>query len=63
MADIVDRGNDTEEFFRKLALSSRMPVGPEPYGYCHNCGEEFDNDDQRWCDRDCRDEWELRSAR
>lgn len=63
MADIIDKSVETQEFFRALALAARRPVGPEPIGRCLNCGEEFDNMDQRWCDGDCRDDWELRSSR
>jgi len=31
-------------------------------GVCYNCGETLAGE-LRWCDRDCRDDWESRDLR
>lgn len=35
--------------------------GPEATGHCLNCGEEL-ADGARWCDADCRDDWQKRES-
>lgn len=40
-------------------LAVRKAAGPAPTGHCLNCGEPL-RDPLRWCDPDCRDDWERR---
>lgn len=58
MADIIDLGNEAAETFLRAALSTREETGPRPNGRCHNCGEPL-RGSLRWCDSDCRDDWEA----
>ena len=63
MADIVDVTNDREEVNLAHAVkASRKPTGPLPNGRCHFC-DEIVNDEQRFCDTDCRDGWEREQRR
>lgn len=55
--DVIDQGNETAEIFRKAALSQRAPEGPEATGHCLNCDARL-LPRQRWCDHNCRDDWE-----
>ncbi len=57
MADVIDQANDRAERDTALAAQQRKPVGPEWAGYCHNCGKDLPWP-ARWCDADCRDDWE-----
>lgn len=58
MADIADLGAETAEFFLSLAEKERKkPQGPPFTGKCLNCGEDTD-EQRRWCDADCRDDWQ-----
>lgn len=52
-----DQASDYEFMDRELALKQRKPTGPVPCGQCYNCGEMLSGT-QRWCDRECRDDWE-----
>lgn len=40
-------------------LNSRKPEGPVANGSCYFCGETVPAG-HRWCDRDCRDSYEMR---
>lgn len=63
MSDIVDDANESAE--RDLALAiraARCGTGlemPGPTGLCLNCGEPTPAV-QRWCDDECRDDWQAR---
>jgi len=57
VADIIDDAHEREEELRQKALEARKPVGPPACGYCYNCGEQLAQG-LRWCDADCRDDWE-----
>ncbi len=48
----------------KAALSKQQPT-LKAVGTCYNCGEVFGDDEQtlRFCDEDCRDDYEHRMAR
>ena len=59
MSDIIDQGTEAAQTFLDAALSQRKPEGPTPCGFCYNCNAQVASD-QRWCDRDCRDDWEKR---
>lgn len=55
------RVDATTEFHRRIALSKRQAEGPQAVGYCLECGEPLAAG-LRWCDADCRDDWEKRNA-
>jgi hypothetical protein len=42
------------------ALQQRKPEGPAATGVCRYCGEPTAG---RWCNVECRDQWEEESAR
>ncbi|GIX31381.1 MAG: hypothetical protein KatS3mg124_1853 [Porticoccaceae bacterium] len=42
-------------------LRLRRASGPAPTGACLWCGETIEAD-RRWCDADCRDDWERAHA-
>lgn len=65
MADEVDSSNDnilllTEAAIRKMAGNNK----PEAVatGECLFCAEELGNE-RRWCDAECRDQWEKEKRR
>ena len=62
MADIVDLGNDRAEEILNEQLAKRRPEGPKPFGFCHYCSEPI-GQGERWCNVDCRDDWELMEKR
>lgn len=59
MADEADRGNDAAELFLNVAIknSGRPLQQAVGIGMCLNCGAAIEGDG-RWCDTDCRDDWE-----
>lgn len=59
MSDIVDRGNEAADLFLDVALRNRQRdvKTPTAIGLCLNCGESTEGE-RRWCDAECRDEWE-----
>lgn len=61
MADWIDDAQAENEAHLERCLLHRRPEGPAPTGYCLNPTCELDlPDGQRWCDAQCRDEWERR---
>lgn len=56
--DIFDKATEFEEQERDRALHHRRPIGPEATGVCLNCERQLP-DSLRWCDAECRDEWET----
>lgn len=58
MSDVADKGNDAAEFFQDIALRRRFQDGPAATGCCLNCGEKLTEPGARWCDVDCRDDWQ-----
>lgn len=58
MADLADQAQiqaaplNTTDYKRK--------EGPPPVGQCYNCGEML-RGPARWCDADCRQDWERRA--
>lgn len=61
MADEADKGNEAAELFLKSALYQRkrktVPIHIKGIGICLYCLEEVEGD-RRWCNAECRDEWE-----
>lgn len=43
-------------------ITRRREAGPAPTGYCLWCGESV-TQGMRWCDAECRDDWERDHAR
>ena len=62
MPDEIDLSSERAELAREAAATLRRPTGPQPNGLCHWC-DEIVPDAARWCDADCRDEWEAYRAR
>ena len=58
MADFADLGAAREQQDLGLALQRRKPAGPQPTGQCLSCREPL-GDGLRWCDADCRDDWQA----
>lgn len=62
MSDIIDLANEQAE--RTLAherLAAHQPTPPAATGVCFNCGAPL-ADGRRWCDADCRDDWDYFDA-
>jgi hypothetical protein len=57
MGDIADQANDTADLFLQEALTHKKEVAPDYTGYCHYCHDPVPGN-LRWCDMDCRDDWE-----
>lgn len=59
MGDFFDKVAEVETAFRDAALAEARSKGQEhaPTGECLWCAEPLD-DDRRWCDADCRDDWQ-----
>lgn len=55
-----DQASDREEQFREAALQTRKPEVPKATGRCLNCDEPTPG---RFCDTDCRDDWQKREGR
>ena len=62
MADEVDRAAQEEEMLLAEAIKARRPTGPVPTGRCLWC-DEIVGDTMRWCDTECRDQWERAANR
>ena len=60
MTTTDDQATEREELDRAIALQQRKPGGPVPCGQCYNCGEVVTGD-RRWCDQECREDWEARA--
>lgn len=56
IADIADK--DVERALQD-ALNNKRPSGPEYTGKCLFCDEQVEAP-KRWCDAECRDQWERR---
>ena len=59
--DDADRAWIDQQLRIDVELRNRRRYEPQPTGECLNCGERLQ--DGRWCDADCRHDWELRNAR
>lgn len=60
--DVSDQATAREEQERALSLQQRRPAGPLACGACHNCDAPLP-DGMRFCDLDCRDDWQARQVR
>jgi hypothetical protein len=63
MADIIDKGSDTAEFFLGMALRNRQHGAIiESTGSCLSCSEALAGG-HRWCSVECRDDWQAEQKR
>ncbi|WP_372941466.1 hypothetical protein [Shewanella sp.] len=64
MADNIDRANEiTEQLKERQIKAARENTSlAKATGYCLNCSEKL-NDSRRWCDPNCRDDWEKLGIR
>lgn len=64
MTDVFDQASEREDRDRALAIEAARgrADGPYPCGACYNCGETLQGD-MRFCDLDCRDDWQARQGR
>jgi hypothetical protein len=60
MSDPADSAEVATELFLRAAIAARQDEGPKFCGMCYNCGEALD-DPHRFCDNDCRDDWQRRT--
>lgn len=64
MPDVADLASEREQIDTERAIAAaRRPATswPASKGACHNCGEPIEG--AAFCDRDCRDDWQLRTRR
>lgn len=62
-ADIIDQASHLEEMERQHQLNRVRESAANTIkatGNCLNCDEPLD-DNRRWCDADCRDDWQRRN--
>ena len=57
MSDIIDNANDQAEMILQMELKRKREAGPEATGACLAC-DEVVPEGARWCDGDCRDDYE-----
>lgn len=63
MSDNLDNAAEfTERYTQSAIRTFRKPVGPQPNGRCHWC-DEIVNDEARFCDAACRDQYDKSKAR
>lgn len=56
--DEADCADKQTEAFLKYSAMKKKPEGPEATGQCLQCGENVAAP-RRWCNADCRDEYEY----
>lgn len=59
--DIADMAEVQEARAREVALLRRHKEGPAFTGCCANCGAEVEAP-LRWCDLECKADWEKREG-
>lgn len=63
MADIIDQANEAADIYTRSSLSWRKHTAPSATGLCLNCDADLSDSGRRWCDTDCRDDWEKRHGK
>ena len=58
-SDPVDMASEHEAMFLSIALTHRKPEGPQATGECLWCGGGELAQGRRWCDAECRNEFET----
>lgn len=62
MADQFDMASEHEQKATEIAQKYRKPEGPPAIGTCYQCGEEV-REGHRWCNAECRDDFERATGR
>lgn len=57
IGDMGDQAKAIAEMHLGLAMQNRREEGPGETGRCLNCGEPVSSG-RRWCNAECRDEWQ-----
>jgi hypothetical protein len=57
--DDIDLANKHAEMLIGIQVQARKPIGPLPTGACLWCEAPMQETNHRWCDKDCRDDYEL----
>lgn len=59
VSDLIDQAQTTDNFYQSMALKQSLkPVATAVFtGFCLNCDEPVQHP-RRWCDAECRDDWE-----
>lgn len=59
--DEIDKANERAEQFlvHSIACAAKGQALPIATGHCFNCSNGLALD-ERWCDSDCRNDWEAR---
>ncbi len=62
--DQIDQANDLAQRERDTATADAARARPvaQPTGCCLNCGTRL-RKGRRWCDPECREDWEIRECR
>lgn len=64
MADEVDMTAERQEREAAYLLqAARKPVGPKPTGFCLSCDAPFTDPTLRFCNADCRDDYDREQRR
>jgi hypothetical protein len=59
MPDLADQAQQTIELEASGELAkAKKPEGPERTGLCAYCGEAVANPIFRWCNTECRNDWD-----
>ena len=60
MADEVDIADEVAETILQAQIerARKEQEAVTATGYCLSCGEPIADSTRRWCDADCRDDWE-----
>jgi hypothetical protein len=61
VSDEIDRANERAQELLDESLAKRRESGPPPCGACYFCHEPL-APGLRWCDTDCRKDWERLEA-
>lgn len=56
--DDIDLANQHADMLRNIQIQQRKHPGPAPTGRCLWCEEVLEDKTHRWCDQDCRDDYE-----
>lgn len=67
MTDTVDEANATQAHFDDLQIAKAREAAKKTEaaatGYCLTCETKTNKPGQRWCNADCRDDWEKLKSR
>ncbi len=60
--DIADMAGPVTDFLTELAIKNSKRPELQSRGSCYNCDEPLPHP-QKFCDADCRDDWEYAQKR